>query len=246
LTSLVYPLKVVRQSIRMDWPFMMLATLLFTWAASTGLIGRTEGILAFLLLVGYTAWQIYDSRKQHQPEEETVEKPDPIWLAAIFIIGSCLGLAYGADFLIQGASSIAHSFGISERIIGVTIVAFGTSLPELAASLSAAFKKQTDIAIGNIIGSNLFNILSVVGMTAIIRPIPVNWDSFRPDFLWMCGIAFLLLIMVLPLKNLRSITEASFFNRVKSLSEGGKLGRAGGIVFVVIYIFYIYTLLING
>lgn len=246
LTALVYPLNVERNSIRFDWPVMMVTTLLFTWVSSAGIITRWEGILAFILLIAYTAWQIYHSRKQPAHEEEAVEKPLAIWLAIIFIIGSCIGLAYGADFLISGASAIAQSFGISERIIGVTIVAFGTSLPELAASLSAAFKKQTDIAIGNIIGSNLFNILSVIGMTAAIRPIPVNWNSFRPDFFWMCGIALLLIFLVLPIKNWGKMENLSFQERINTLIGEGKLGRGGGILFVVIYIFYIYTLLIHG
>lgn len=246
LTALVYPLKVARNSIRFDWPTMMIATLLFTWAASGMEITRVEGIIGVIGLVAYTAWQIYSSRKQHIPEEEAVKKPISVWLALLFIAGSCVGLAYGADFLIQGASNIAKSFGISERVIGVTIVAFGTSLPELAASLAAAFKKQTDIAIGNIIGSNLFNILSVIGLTAAIRPIPVDWTSFKPDFYWMCAISFLLIFLVLPMRAAFSLRGLPMRSKINALFMEGRLGRGGGILFVVIYIFYIYTLLIHG
>lgn len=247
LTALVYPLRVAQNSMRYDWPAMMVATLLFTWAASEREIMRWEGIIGVAALIGYTIWQIWFSRKNHvHEEEEEVKKPAPIWMALLFIAGSCVGLAYGADFLIDGASSIAQSMGISERVVGVTVVAFGTSLPELAASLSAAFKKQTDIAIGNIIGSNLFNILSVIGMTAVIRPIPVAWDAFRPDFLWMCGISLLLIFLLLPVREAFGLRGEPLRIKLKALFMAGRLGRAGGIAFVMIYIFYIYTLLIHG
>lgn len=247
MTALVYPLKVAKNSLRFDWPVMMIATLLFTWAAAGSIITRIEGIIGAIALIGYTIWQIWYSRKNHiHEEEEVVVKPVPIWLSLLFIAGSCIGLAYGADFLIEGASSIAQSYGISERVIGVTIVAFGTSLPELAASLSAAFKKQTDIAIGNIIGSNLFNILSVIGLTAAIRPIPVDWTNFRPDFIWMCGISLLLIFLLLPVREAFSLYGEPLRIKLKALFMGGRLGRWGGILFVLIYIFYIYTLLIHG
>lgn len=247
LTALIYPLPVAKNSMRYDWPVTMMATLLFTWAASKGLITRWEGIIGVIALIGYTVWQIWMSRRNHvQTEEDKPQKTTPIWMAILFIVGSCVGLAYGADFLIEGASSIAKSLGISERIIGVTVVAFGTSLPELAASITAAFKRHTDIAIGNIVGSNLFNILSVIGMTAVIRPIPVAWESFRPDFIWMCIITFLLILLVLPGREAFRLRGESVRTGLKALFMGGRLGRVGGIVFVLIYIFYIYTLLIHG
>lgn len=241
LTAIIYPLIVARNTIRIDWPVMMIATIAFYWAASNGSISRIEGIIGFIGLVLFTTWQIYQSRKQHVPEE-TDEKPASLPLALVYIVGSAVGLAYGADLLIDGASNIAKSFGVSERVIGVTIVAFGTSLPELAASMSAAFKKETDIAIGNIIGSNLFNILCVVGLTSIIKPIPVTWGTFQYDFNWMLLFSFLLIFLILPLRELFSSAHPSLGIRMEALIEKGRLGRIGGIILTVLYIYYIYTL----
>ncbi len=242
VTALIYPLVVARNSIRIDWPVMMGATLAFLFAASDGRITRLEGWIGFAFLVVFTAYQIYNSRKQHVPEEEQEEKPAPIGLAIVYIVGSAVGLAYGADFLIQGASNIAKSMGVSERIIGVTIVAFGTSLPELAASVSAAFKKQTDIAIGNIIGSNIFNILCVICLTSVVKPIPVAWNAFSYDFIWMAVFAFILILLVLPIRTALSKSYDTVGSKMAILFEKGKLGRIGGALLVVMYIYYIYTL----
>ena len=244
MTAIVYPLWVGRNSIRYDWPAMMIASLLFTWASMNGEIGRLEGLSFVSILVAYTAWQIIQSRKmlsqQSEVNKEDTTEDMPIWKSIGFIAISCVGLAYGADFLIDGASNIAKSFGVSERIIGVTIVAFGTSLPELAASMVAAFKKETDIAIGNIVGSNIFNILSVIGMTALINPIPVEWGAFKEDYFWMLSISFILILLVIPFKFLFKTSKE---NKISLLLNGGTLGRLGGCTLLLLYITYIYLLL---
>ncbi|MDO5572063.1 MAG: calcium/sodium antiporter [Bacteroidales bacterium] len=241
LTALVYPLVVSKNSIKIDWPMMMIATILFLFAASNGEISRIEGLSGFMILVFFVIFQIYKSRKENIASEEQEIPQIPIWLAIVYIIGSGAGLAFGADFLIDGASNIAKSLGVSERIIGVSIVAFGTSLPELAASLSAALKKETDIAIGNIIGSNIFNILCVIGLTSLIKPINLDWNTFSYDFYWMLAISFLLLLLIIPFwiimkkrKNIISLPEFILNN--------SKLGRIGGIILAISYIYYIYTL----
>ena len=201
VTAIVYPLSVSKLSILIDWPVMMLATILFTLCAMDGNITRIEGIAGFLLLIAFVIFQIYYSRKNNIEMEEDNEKPVNLWLATFYIIGSCIGLAFGANLLIESASNIATSFGVSQRIIGVTVVAFGTSLPELATSIAAALKKETDIAIGNIIGSNIFNMFCVIGLTSAISPISLNWNAFRPDFIWMLAIAFTLILLILPIRN---------------------------------------------
>ena len=105
----------------------------------------------------------------------------------------CIGLVFGADFLVEGASEVARQFGVSDHIIGVTIVAFGTSVPELATSSIAAFKKQTDISVGNLIGSNIFNLMAILGITSLIIDIPVNPVVLENDIFWVLAISFIIL-----------------------------------------------------
>ncbi len=242
VTAIVSPLIVSRNSVRKDWPFMMFASLLFTAAAYNGIISRIEGFIGFALLIAYTAWQIISSRRNYlEGKEEEETENIAIWKSALMIIAACIGLSYGAEFLISGASNIAKSLGVSERVIGVTIVAFGTSLPELAASVAAALKKETDIAIGNIIGSNIFNILSVIGLSSIISPIPVEWSAFCYDFRWMNAIALVLIILIIPIRQYITSkgTKTSLFTE-------GKLGRIGGVTLLLLYCLYIFLLLTKG
>ena len=121
------------------------------------------------------------------------------------------------------AKKIALAFGISERVVGITVIAFGTSVPELATSLIAAIKKNSDISIGNIIGSNIFNILAILGITSSIKKLNVSSGFLNWDYPWMIGIAFVLLIFMLPLKN-------------------GKITQWKGAVLVGLYVYYIYNL----
>ena len=109
------------------------------------------------------------------------------------------GLYFGAEWLVLGAKTIAQNFGISERVIGISIVAFGTSVPELATSLVAAFRKETDISIGNIIGSNIFNIWAILGITSVLKPISVNEQIVHIDYWWMLAVAVLLFVFILPI-----------------------------------------------
>jgi cation:H+ antiporter len=120
-----------------------------------------------------------------------------IWMSFLLIAGGCLALVIGADWLVDGAKNIARSYDVSESVISLSMIAIGTSLPELATSIVAAFKKQTDIAIGNILGSNLFNILSILGITAIVKEINVNELILQSDIFWMLGLSAILLPMML-------------------------------------------------
>lgn len=234
ITASIFPLAVNRTSLIVDWPVMMIASILFYGASINNRIDRIEGIIGFVLLIAFIIWSIKKSRKTEIQEESTSkEKITPLWLSFLYIVGSSVGLAYGAKFLVNGASAIALDLGVSERVIGVTIVAFGTSVPELVASVIAAFKKETDISIGNIIGSNLFNIFCVIGLTATVHPIPVNFSTFRPDLLWMLFFALLLFIFMMPWREIR---------KKNRLSDGGVLGRFGGIMLLFLYIYYIYRL----
>lgn len=248
ITALILPIPVSKASIKNDGPVMVLASILFILAAYDGIITRWEGLFGFALLVGYTIYMIHKSRKENNANGGDDIDEDaahlPVWKAFVFIIGACVGLAFGADLLVKGATTVATSFGVSQKVIGVTVVAFGTSLPELAASVVAALKKQTDISIGNIIGSNLFNILSVIGLSSAIHPIGLNFADFKPDFIWMLMFSILILVLIYPINKNISIFKSSNQNKLKALTnfDGGILGRISGLILIGLYIFYIYRL----
>lgn len=201
VTALICPLPSQRKMMRIDLPFMLFAMLLFIGFSFTGAIDRWMGILMVLLLVGFITWEVRDSRKTMKQELEEEVKPSmPLWRAILYVLVSLAAMVWGADLLIGGSSAIAmelgNYFGVAkeemERIIGLTVVAVGTSLPELFASLMAARKGETDMAVGNIIGSVSFNILSVVGVAAAITPIHDAWKPFAIDYAVMLGLGLVL------------------------------------------------------
>jgi cation:H+ antiporter len=202
ITALLIPIPVHKNSLRIDWPMMMFVSiLLYVFIIDDGLT-YLEGILLFLLVLGYLYFMINKSRKEHNSSEEVPEiKQLGLGLSILIILASSFGLAFGADFLVDGASEIALSWGVSKRVISITIVAFGTSVPELTASIIAATKKQTDISIGNIIGSNIFNITVVLGVTSMIKNIPVDHIAFGFDIIWMLFVAILLFLFIFLLKR---------------------------------------------
>lgn len=160
-------------------------------------------------------------REKRNLSEELKPAKHSISVAVLLIVASSLGLYFGANLLVGSAKSIATDFGISERVIGLTIVAFGTSVPELATSAVAAYKKEMDISIGNIIGSNIFNILGVLGVTSIIKSIKVSDEIISFDALFMLAVSLLLFLLILPLKK-------------------GKLHRWKGVLLLSSYLFYVY------
>ena len=201
VTALICPLPSQRKMMRIDLPFMLFAMLLFIGFSFTGAIDRWMGILMVLLLVGFITWEVRDSRKTMKQEMEEEVKPSmPLWRAILYVVASLAAMVWGADLLIDGSSAIAMElgeyFGVGkeemERIIGLTVVAVGTSLPELFASVMAARKGETDMAVGNIIGSISFNILSVVGVASTIMPIQNAWGPFAIDYAVMFGLGLLL------------------------------------------------------
>lgn len=205
MTVLILPIIVDRNSKVIDWPMMMLATILFALFAMDGNIQRYEGIILFAILIAFTYFLIRNSRRKNKqlavevPEEdEEINKvKDPIWKALVFTLIGLVALYFGSEWLVSGAVDIASSLGMEKRVIAVTVVAFGTSVPELVTSLVAAFKKETDISIGNLIGSNIFNIMAVVGITAIVQPMPVEDKAIHFDMWWVVIIAAALLPMML-------------------------------------------------
>lgn len=193
-----------------DWPMKMIASvLLFFFLMLDGKLSRTEGIIFVLLLIAFV---IHLIKKNKTIEIEINEENDPeMSYAMIFGLLAIGGFALwlGSELLVDGAVQLAEGLGVSKRVIAVTVVSIGTSVPELASSIIAAVKKENDISIGNIIGSNIFNILSVLGFTAIIKPIE-NVDSkiMSFDIYWLLAFAFILLPMVvLPKRNSLSFKE---------------------------------------
>ena len=210
-TALVFKMPAVRLTYQKDWIFLLLSNALLGGFLYLGGIGRFQGLIFVLLLVGYNIQKIASARKQRNAQigEEIEVGPTPIWQGVLFLLLGALGLKFGAQLFVSGIASMALTFGLSERFVSVTLVAFGTSVPELAASLMAARKGESDIAIGNIIGSNIFNILSVLGFTALITPISVE-DQALASFDFPASLVFTLLII-----PLMGILKADRLDRVE-------------------------------
>jgi cation:H+ antiporter len=177
LTALICPLRVQLQILRIDVPILVGASVLAAWMLSDLAIGRVEGAVLFTGVIAYTVFTVLYAKKVKPSAEVEAEfteaLPAPhgsIWRDVLFIAAGLGLLAAGSHFLVDGTTRLARGFGISEAIIGLTIVALGTSMPELVTCVVAALKKEPDIALGNIIGSNLFNLLGILGMTALVRP----------------------------------------------------------------------------
>lgn len=200
LTASIFGLSISRNSLLFDWPAMAVASLLFiAFIYFDGYLGFIEGAIFVVLLIAFNIFLISASRRDEsrrihdRPEEDKEDIPDSPGRMMLFLALGGLALYFGSEWLIDGAVDLARKWNISERVISVSIVSVGTSIPELAASLVAAFKKEQSISIGNLIGSNIFNILAVLGITALIHPVQVTDSSLIDvDIWWMIGITFLL------------------------------------------------------
>lgn len=201
-TALLYPLTVHSQVLRRELPVMLGAMLLVVGLSWDGSLGRGEGAGLFVLMLGVLAAVALTARRTREPdpllEEFAHEVPERVGLAtalAWLIIGFLLLLA-ASRALVWGAVGVAEALGVSDLVIGLTIVAIGTSLPELAASIAGALRKEPDIVVGNVIGSNIFNTLAVLGIAALIRPVPVSETVVRRDYALMLGTALVLWVVV--------------------------------------------------
>ena len=248
VTVLIFPIITDRQTKIVDYPMMIGATLLFYFFSVDGVLEFYEGLIFLSILIVFTTLLISNSRKRTKKQDLEDDDPandgyaeddgaDPtmvakknasFWKSMFFLSIGFIGLYFGADWFIKGAVSIADVFLAGnpnkDAIIGVTVVAFGTSAPELVASCVAAFKKETDISIGNLIGSNLFNIFAVLGITSMVTPIEISDSIIEFDFTWMIGITLLLLFM---------------------LYFGNKIGRLKGAILFSSYITYITIIILK-
>ena len=177
LTALIFPIPVPAASVKRDWPIMMGVSLLLYVFSVNGWISRVEGVVLVILLAGYIIFSVLSARKKVAvPAVVDAGNTMKWWVAAVVFLVSCAGLAYGANLLVENVALIAKELGISTRVVSITMVAVGTSIPELATSVIAALKKETDISVGNIIGSNIMNILSVLGFTSLVSPVSVSTE----------------------------------------------------------------------
>ncbi len=220
ITSLITAVAVQKSTVRYEIPFMLVITGVLMWLGWTGKeIVFWEGIVLWGLFIIYLAYLFVMAKKGQAEEEE--EKPRALWIQIIMLFVGVAGIVFGSDLTVDNASKIASVLGMDDRLIGLTIVAFGTSLPELVTSVTAATKGKADIAIGNIVGSNVFNILFVAGTTALITPVAFK-ESFLIDSLVAIIAGVLLWVGVLKEQKLKR--------------------SAGGVMLIGYVIYFIYLL----
>lgn len=201
ISALITPLAVAKSTIKVEIPFMIVVTLLLLGMGYNGTISLLEGIILLLVFLVYLGYLFLLAKNNKNKDEENI-KDVSIWKALIWTVVGLVLIVYGSNVTVDAATKIAQIVGLSERFIGLTIVALGTSLPELFTSVSAATKGNADIAIGNIVGSNIFNILFVIGVSAAIVPVPFA-NGFRFDTIIAVATAVLLLLCSLKDKKLK-------------------------------------------
>lgn len=212
ISALVYPLAIQKSTLIIDIPVVLLATVILFLLGFDSKISRIDGIIMLIVFAAYLFYLFTVAKKEasqkklsetteHIQSEENVTKEISLLKALIFTVIGLVLIVGGSKFVVNSATAIAKALGLSQRFIGLTIVALGTSLPELFTSVTAALKKNSDIAIGNIVGSNIFNILFIVGLSGLIIPVPFATD-FRFDTIISGVAAILLLLFCLPKKKL--------------------------------------------
>ncbi|NER15776.1 calcium/sodium antiporter [Spongiivirga citrea] len=226
VTICLSPILVQKAFYKTDWPMMMFTSvLLYFFIYDDGVLAHYEGIILVVLLVVFLIYLLRFQKPAVVDEAPEDDELIPLYQIVAFLFLGGLGLWGGSELLVEGAKNLATAFGVSERIIGVTIVSVGTSIPELAASIIAIIKKEKAISLGNLIGSNIFNIAAVLGITSIITPITVvDKGLLTSDIFWMLGISFLVFPLVF-------------------LPKGLRLGWRDGIVLLGLYAGFLYITL---
>ena len=225
ITALVYPVAVQKSSLVVDIPVVIGISAMLLILGFDGKISRLDGILMLVVFALYLFYLFWDAKKSKSLSSESVEESEEIkklslLKALIFTVIGLVLIVAGSNCVVSSATYVAKVLGLSERFIGLTIVALGTSLPELFTSVTAAIKKNSDIAVGNIVGSNIFNILFVVGLSGLIIPVPFE-SAFRFDTIVSGVAAILLLVFCLPKKQ---------------------LARWAGVIFLICYAVYFYLI----
>lgn len=223
VTVLMAPIDVRKSFYKTDWPVMMLASILFVlFIYFDGVLERYEGIIMVAMLFLFLVYLLRFQKPAVIDELPEDDELLPLYKTVLFLGLGGVALWGGSELLIEGAKNLAASLGVSDRVIGVTIVSVGTSIPELAASIIAVLKKEKAISLGNLIGSNIFNLLAVLGMTCIITPISVVDDGLLTnDIWWMLGISLIILPLVF-------------------IPKGMRLGWRDGVILLALYSAFVY------
>tara|TARA_R110001592_G_scaffold26879_5_gene100151 strand:- start:1625 stop:2563 length:939 start_codon:yes stop_codon:yes gene_type:complete len=223
ITVILGSIEVRKSFYTTDWPVMMLASFLFfVFIYFDGELQRYEGFIMFLVLFVFLVYLLRFQKTAVVDELPEDDVPLPLYKTVLFLGLGGLALWGGSELLIKGAVGLATFYGVSERVIAVTVVSIGTSIPELAASVIAVLKKEKAISLGNLIGSNIFNLLAVLGITSMITPIKVlDQGLLTNDIFWMLGTSFLILPLVF-------------------LPKGLRLGWRDGAILLAVYVLFVY------
>lgn len=229
LPAALFSVTCVAESITRDTMAMIFSTAIFIMLCFIGPLGFWSGALLIVLLAAYLTHAAREARNQTgliadelAELEARLESIPSLIVATAYMVVGLAGLMFGAHFLVSGCMGIARSWGVSDATIGLTVVAFGTSLPELATAMAAMFRRQADVAIGNVIGSNMFNLLAILGITSMVVEIPIGDQFFNVNFWVMLGSSLLLIPLC-------------FFKAT--------IGRLSGVLFLSAYVGYIAWLL---
>jgi cation:H+ antiporter len=224
IVILIEPIIVTKNFFRIDWPIMFLSTMIFYFFIKNNNLTINEGFILFTLLIAVLIFLLFFQKNNIVDDSSLVSEVSNKKVILLLFFGGGIALWLGSEMLIKGSVSLAQEIGISERIISISIISIGTSIPELSASLVAIFKKEKAISLGNLIGSNIFNILAVMGITAMIQPI-VFFDQnlIESDFLWMIFIS----VLILPLAF---------------IPKRMKLGRFEGAILLCCYAIFLYQM----
>ncbi len=236
ISAIIKPLPIQKNIYFSEIPFSLIATLLVGFLANAALFSDVKSLtlsgidglilLAFFaLFMGYI-YVVHKSNSSQQDTLEDIHKDISMRKSVGMIVIGLAGLYFGGEWVVIGAVKIAQVFGLSETFIGLTVIAIGTSLPELVTSAMATFKGNTDMAVGNVVGSNIFNLLWILGISAVIRPLPFDVAS-NSDIMMIIASSALLLFAV-------------------SVGKGAKIVRWEGVLFLIVYVLYIYFLILRG
>lgn len=239
VTAIILPLPLTGNNIKKDIPFALLAVFALIAAgadimldkAAANILSRTDGLLLLALFGVFMAYTIYSAQSGTEAVKQTDSSNNgnvskPVWIAALMVIGGLAGLVYGGDLFVASASSIAKMLGVSDAVIALTIMAGGTSLPELASCIAAALKKNSDLALGNVVGSNIANIFLILGGSSVIHPL--NMNNMSVIDMGTLALATILLF----------ITAFTFKKKT--------IDRAEGVIFILIYIGYVIFTIHNS
>lgn len=235
VTAIVLPIVIVKKKVKSDFLINLCVTVLLfiltfdsLFGSSSNTISRFDGLILVVICIAYMIFLVLKAKKTNMPEPTEEEKNINVFIKILLIIIGATGIVCGGQLVVNSATKIATSLGMSEKLVGLTIVAMGTSLPELVTSVVAALKGENDIALGNVLGSNIFNILLILGTSSLISPIVVE-SGLMIDFIYLIAVTIIMFVLI-------------FVNN----KEEKKLGKIEGGLLVALYIVYtIYIIMRN-